>query len=382
MIVCAGLGAACDRSPNIVWHPTAENAPPDNTSLIGPDSVPAALSSVPLKAWLSDRNLILGASASVQVGPSGSSHEVFSHVADARVSAAGDIFIFDEDVQELRRFSPDGTYLDTLGGVGDGPTEFRYATGFILLEDGNVAVLDRTRLRLFERVSGAWEFLRFVPMPTLEAGDACTFGDETLFLAGPAAGSDVDIPDATDSFPNIHSVDTSDDSWVSFGSGYLAQAAIVRWDMSTGPIACAQRNNTIVFGFALTPLIRAYGRDSGSLLWESRIGDYIQMGIRQRPGRNGGFGVTWYTRRDHDLLARIHEAPSGSILLQTRRYSESTDTRSPRTYLVDATSGAGALISESLPEITSFFDTGYVALLEDPFPRIEIRTYNRESSGL
>ena len=219
MIVCAGLGAGCDRSPNIVWHPTTENAPPDNASLIGPDSVPAALSSVPLKAWLRDRDLILGASASVQIGPSGSSHEVFSHVADARVSDAGDIFIFDDDVQELRRFGPDGTYIDRLGGVGDGPTEFRYATGFILLGDGNVAVLDRTRLRLFKRVDDSWEFLRFVPVPTLEAGDACTFGGETLFLAGPAAGSDVDIPDATESFPNIHKVDTSDDSWVSFGSG-------------------------------------------------------------------------------------------------------------------------------------------------------------------
>ena len=278
--------------------------------------------------------------------------------------------------------APTGPTSTDLGGVGDGPTEFRYATGFILLGDGDVAVLDRTRLRLFKRVGDTWEFLRFVPVPTLEAGDACTFGAETLFLAGPAAGSDVDIPDATKSFPNIHKVDTSDGSWVSFGSGYLSRAAIIRWDMSTGRIACVQRNNTIVFGFAVTPLIRAYGRDSGSLLWESRIGDYIQMGIRQRPGRNGGIGVTWYTRRDHDFLARVHEAPLGNILLQTRRYSERTDTRSPRTYLVDPTSGAGALISESLPEITSFFDTGYVALLEDPFPRIEIRTYNRESSGL
>ena len=267
-----------------------------------------------LEAWFRDRDLVLGARATVQIGPSGSSHEVFSHVADARVSDAGDIFIFDDDVQELRRFGPDGTYIDKLGGVGDGPTELRYASGFFLLGDGTVAVLDRTRLRLFEHIGDTWEFLRFVPVPTLETGDACTFGGQTLFIAGPAVGSDVDMPNATKSFPNIHKVDMSDDSWVSFGSGYLSEAAIVRWDMSTGRIACVERNNTIVFGFALTPSIRAYSRDFGSLLWESRIGDYIQMAIRQRPGRNGGIGVSWYTRpqasviRHRPLLKRTGKA--------------------------------------------------------------------------
>ena len=61
--------------------------------------------------------------------------------------------------------------------------------------------------------------------------------------------------------------------------------------------------------------------------------------------------------------------------MQTLRYSEATNTRVPRTYLVDGPSGMGALISETLPEIASFFDHGYVALMEDPFPRVEIRRY-------
>ena len=61
--------------------------------------------------------------------------------------------------------------------------------------------------------------------------------------------------------------------------------------------------------------------------------------------------------------------------MQTLRYSEATNARVPRTYLVDGPSGMGALISESLPEIASFFDHGYVALVEDPFPGVEIRRY-------
>jgi len=159
--------------------------------------------------------------------------------------------------------------------------------------------------------------------------------------------------------------------------GYRADAAVLRWDLSSGPIACPSLHNTgvLVFAFGLIPVIRTYDRGSEELIWESEIADYLQLGIRQRPGKRGGVGATLYFGRDHDYTARIHQLPGGNILVQTLRYSEVTNTRVPRTYLVDGPSGMGALISETMPEIASFFDHGYVALMEDPFPRAEIRQY-------
>lgn len=370
----AGLASACERSPNIVWHPTAENAPSPSASVISGDSIPERLSATALANWRRDRDLLLQARTVLSVGDDQAGPTLFGHISDAQVSSDGDLFVFDDQMQRLGRFASDGTYIDEFGGVGDGPTEFRYATGFILLRGGAVAVLDRSRLRLFTHDGDQWQFLRFVRLLTPDAHDACTADGATLFVSGPGSESDGEQDSA---YPNIHGVSVPDGTMQSLGMGYRADAAALRWDLSSGPIACPSLHNTgvLLFAFGLIPVVRAYDRGSGELVWESEIADYLQLGIRQRPGTRGGAGATLYFGRDHDHTARVHQLPGGNVLVQTLRYSEATNTRVPRTYLVDGPSGIGALISETLPEIASFFDHGYVALMEDPFPRVEIRRY-------
>ena len=44
-----------------------------------------------------------------------------------------------------------------------------------------------------------------------------------------------------------------------------------------------------------------------------------------------------------------------------------------RTYLVDAATGQGALISEDFPRIMKMFPGRFVAGWNDPYPRIEVR---------
>ncbi len=374
-LYCAGTASACARSsPNIVWHPTAENSPSQSASVISGDSIPKRLSSTALATWRRDRDLMLQAKIVISVGDDHAGPTLFGHIAHAQVSSDGDLFIFDDQLQRLGRFASDGSYIDVLGGLGDGPTEFRYATGFVLLRDGGVAILDRSRLRLFTHDGDQWQFLRFARLPTPEARDACTSDGATLFVSGPGSESD---DEQSSAYPNIHGVLVPDGTMQSLGMGYRADAAVLRWDLSSGPIACPSLHNTgvLAFAFSLIPVVRAYDRGSEELIWESEIADYLQLGIRQRPGKRGGVGATLYFGRDHDHTARIHQLPGGNILVQTLRYSEVTNTRVPRTYLVDGPSGMGALISETLPEIASFFDHGYVALMEDPFPRAEIRRY-------
>ena len=374
-LCCGGIASACERSsPNIVWHPTAENAPSQSASVISGDSIPERLSATALAAWRRDRDLVLHAGTVVSVGDNHVGPTLFGHIAHAQISSDGDLFIFDDQLQRLGRFASDGSYVDKLGGLGDGPMEFRYATGFVLLKDGGVAVLDRSRLRLFAHDGDQWQFLRFARLPTPEAHDACTSDGATLFVSGPGSESDHQLASA---YPNIHGVLVPDGTMQSFGMGYRADAAALRWDLSSGPIACPSPHNTgvLAFAFGLIPLVRTYDHGSQELIWESEITDYLQLGIRQRPGNRGGVGATLYFGRDHDHTARIHQLPGGNILVQTLRYSEVANTRVPRSYLVDGLSGMGALISETLPEIASFFDGGYVALMEDPFPRAEIRRY-------
>lgn len=373
---CAGLSSGCDRPVNIVRHPTTANVPASDASVIGTDSVPSGLSPQDRHAWTQERDLVLHAEATVSIGAGGDDHQIFSHVAGAHVSKEGHILIFDDELQELRRFDATGRHMDSLGGLGDGPTELRYARGFVLPGDGSVVVLDQQRLRVFTHDGDRWELSRMISTPSSDVRDGCTLDGRYLFLAGPGhEPDDVQMEQRPLSLPNIHRVDLDTEAVTSFGSGYLSETVLVRWDMSTGHIACVTQNDAVVFGFALTPLVRAYHGTSELPLWESRIEDYVQLGIEQRPNQYGRLSVSWSWRLDHEYLIRLHEGPLGSILLQTLRYSEATGDQHPRTYLVDPRSGAGALISETLPEVASFFAHGYVALLEDPYPRVEVREY-------
>lgn len=371
------LATACESNANIVWHPTADNAPSQSASVITGDSIPNGLPPTALSNWRRDRDLLLRAQADISVGDNRAGPTLFGRISQAQLSPDGDLFVFDDQTQRLRRFASDGAYIDEFGGLGDGPTEFRYATGFVLLKDAGLAVIDRSRLRLFTYNGDNWEFVRFVSVPTPDAHDACTSDGVTLFLSGPGSESD---NEQMSSYPNIHEVMVSDGSTHSFGMGYQADAGVLRWDLSSGPIACPSTNkqDVLAFAFGLMPVVRTYDVGSREFIWESKVEDYLQLGIRQRPGKRGGVGATLYFGRDHDHAARVHHLASGNIVLQTLRYSEATNTRVPRTFLIDGRSGTGALISDALPEISSFFVDGFVVLLEDPFPRVEIRVYDSQ----
>lgn len=306
-LYCGAVTPACERSPNIVWHPTAENAPSPSASLISGDPIPERLSATALASWRRDGDLLLQARTVMSVGDNDAGPALFGHISHAQVSSDGDLFIFDDQLQRLRRFASDGTYIDEFGGLGDGPTEFRFATGFVLLAGGAVAVLDRSRLRLFAHDGDQWAFLRFVGLPTPDAHDACTPDGATLFVAGPGSESE---DEQVSAYPNIHGVSVPEGTMRSLGMGYRADAAALRWDLSSGPIACPSPHSTgvLAFAFSLIPVVRAYDRGSGELIWESEIEDYLQLGIRQRPGRRGGVGATLYFGRDHDHTARVHQS--------------------------------------------------------------------------
>lgn len=262
--VCAGLSLGCDRPVNIVRHPTSANAPASDASVIGTDSVPSGLSPQDRHAWTQERDLVLHAEATVSTGAGGNDHQIFSHIAGAHVSEEGHVLVFDDELQELRRFDPTGRYMDSLGGPGDGPTELRYAHGFVLPGDGSVVVLDQRRLRVFMHDGERWELSRMISTPSSDVRDACALDGRYLFLAGPRhEPDDVQMAQRPLLLPNIHKVDLDTEAVTSFGSGYLSETVLVRWDMSTGHIACVTQNDAVVFGFALTPLVRAYPRIPG-----------------------------------------------------------------------------------------------------------------------
>ena len=61
--------------------------------------------------------------------------------------------------------------------------------------------------------------------------------------------------------------------------------------------------------------------------------------------------------------------------MQYRRYGDQMNLQAVRTFLLDPEMGQGSLIADDLPEIESFHAGGYVASFDDPYPRLEVRTF-------
>lgn len=76
----------------------------------------------------------------------GVEHLQFHRVRAIAIAPDGTLFVADGGSGEIRIFGSDGTYLDALGRLGDGPGEFQYVTGVFKGAD-DVVVFDARHLR-------------------------------------------------------------------------------------------------------------------------------------------------------------------------------------------------------------------------------------------
>ena len=80
-------------------------------------------------------------------GPDASSETAFSFVAEVAIGSDGAVFVneFGGTAPPMRRFDRAGRFARTIGGRGQGPGEYLFATGVKELRDGRVAVRDMPR---------------------------------------------------------------------------------------------------------------------------------------------------------------------------------------------------------------------------------------------
>lgn len=62
-------------------------------------------------------------------------------VFDAMAGPHGDLFLIDRQLSQVLRYSSEGELLTTLGRQGDGPGELNLPHGMLLLEDGQIGVI-------------------------------------------------------------------------------------------------------------------------------------------------------------------------------------------------------------------------------------------------
>lgn len=67
--------------------------------------------------------------------------EFFGLISRIITDKAGNVYLLDTQLSEVKVFSPDGAYLRTIGREGEGPGEFRVPTGMFFTPEGNLGVL-------------------------------------------------------------------------------------------------------------------------------------------------------------------------------------------------------------------------------------------------
>jgi len=346
-------------------HPTEENAPPPDAIALTDDSVPPGLAGELLERWVDARERLRGARTVAQIGSEEEGPELFGEIRDARVDDEGRLVVLDFQARSVRFFGPGGNYLHGFGQYGEGPLEWKTSYGLELLGPNRLAVfVGGRRAKVFVHDAGEWQLDSIVDLP-VSVDDNCAF-DDRLFLQGVLGRP----PDKHTLFYEVSDLGSPDA--VPHGRGYQDGFFLVRDGISEGQIACIPALNRVVFAFQYLSSVRSYSAGSSDVLWSAYVENYVQPQIQANPTTGS---IRYYHGLPNDYLATVLAMPSGHVVLQYQRYGEMSDLRALRTYLLDPATGQGSLIGEDLPVIQSFYDGGYVASFEDPYPRLEMRVF-------
>ena len=359
MLVLLAL-SCCDSGINLrageTLHPTPENAPSGDAARITTDSEPPGLSAEALDQWREARDLLLGAPVALALGASrDEGPELFGRIGDAAFDRDGNLLVLDPLNYEVRTFASDGRHLGSFGQEGEGPMDFASEPQSLeVLPDGSLLLGMRPAMKSFAPVAGAYEYLDLIPV---WGRDMCVTAAGRLFVT---------VHDTQDTERVLHEVDPAGDSvTLSFGHGYLDEDWLSRNQLSDGTIGCMDEPLLILFAFDEHPILRAHRPGADDPVWTAALDDYVQP-------LYAGSATSIRMVSDHgEVTDKPHVLAGGHIVWQTyyrRLFSERI-----RTYLVDAATGQGALISEDFPRIMRVTSERFVVAWNDPYPRIEVR---------
>lgn len=360
LVALSSCNPASDLEADETLHPTPENAPPADAAVVTTDSEPTGLSAEALDEWRAARDMILGARVALALGvDTGDGPERFLWLTDAAFDHSGNLLVLDAGYYEISTFGPDGQHRGRAGFTGTDDTEsISNLHSLEVLEDGRILVGMRAATKVFTPVARGYEEVD--PMAVRSRHMCSTAG--RLFFTN---------HDTRETERVLHEVAEAGDGVAqSFGHGYLHEHWLFRNQLSDGTIGCVDEPLRIVFAFDEHPILRAHRPGADEPVWTAALEDFAQP---LYAGRNDGGSIRMVGGGEQTgkplVLAGRH------IIWQTfhrRLFSERV-----RTYLIDAATGQGALISDDLPRIIEATPEVIVAAWNEPYPRIEVRELAR-----
>ena len=359
---CGGSGARANETT----HPTSENVPLQGGVAITQDSVPRGLTRESGAQWAAARRMLLEARTVMSLGgDNDGGPEMFAAIADVEVGPGGEVFVLDDQYQEVRVFDAGGQFVGKIGGIGDGPLEFRYANGLVLLPDGRLFVSSRgPQAKVFVKLDGdGWVLDEVLELPIGVRG-VCATGAGRVFVTGYKR----------DDNTLVHELAPHGGIARSFAPGYRSDHWLLQMQMGEGSVGCVNGPDRVVFAHSAFALVRAFDADTGTKLWSANIEAFDPLPVYEGVDGKGRRYVRRGREREWDVLGAVHPLPSGHLLLQSGHADAAGRATTVRTYLVDVETGRGAFLGDALPRLVPVRD-GYAALFEDPYPRLELRAF-------
>lgn len=370
------LVSCIEAERNEISHPTPDNLPAHGSPVIRLAAVPAELGAEDLATWEAVRDALLaGGRVLTSLGRLGTSEDreapdIFGFEMDVAMDRSGQLVVLDRRNHAVKVFKPTGEHVGSFGRAGPGPGEFLDPQAIEILSDGRFAVVDRgNRINMYAPTDSGYSYLETHRVEVVPER-ACSAGDRVFSSGWRMADNTM-----------IHELPVSPAHAAQhFGRGYESRHWIVQDQLSDGPVACLEHPARVVLAFERLPVVRSYDADTGTLLWESLLKDYLQPPVVEQRTPGGQPRVFFSAEGMRDVAVSLTPVDDGHVLLQTMRGEPVPDPSVEpeiqiRSYLIHASSGQGALISDSLPIIALITEQHYVATWLLPFPRLEVRSW-------
>ena len=301
------------------------------------------------------------ASITLRIGElDGQDPYVFGNPKSIAINAKGEILILDAFASEVRVFNQAGTFLRKVGRSGPGPKEFRAASRVDVFGNSRIVVTSRTAFTIFADSSDV-----FVPVKRISAHtfpfpeDACVIGDN-LIVKGFVSSS----PAA------IFVIDTLGVQLRAFGDRYGHGGPLTQEDLSPGKVACFQQPRHVVVAYTFLPIVAGYSIE-GEQRWQTSIADFKPMVFERSLSGDGRETITRRIDRPGDLVLSLISVSSSAVLLQIAHLEAASKDgkqkiRARDTYVISASDGKGAFVSDRLPQILAVDSAGLWGVATNP----------------
>lgn len=301
------------------------------------------------------RSVVIGALDSPAV-------QVFGSIEMVALDPLGRVFVLEQRSSEVRAFAIDGSHLFTVGRPGRGPGELTNPLSITFTGDGSLLVGDLSRqLHLFVPDSQGLAWRRSI-RTQVSANALCVMG-RRVFVHGV-------------NLEHLHALSVYDLDGrfeQSFADVYRSPSPIINYTLSKGRLACDPKAGRLYFA-PISGLGEVSAFDTaGRALWVTRIEDFLPTDLFEV---GSGYGVQ-VPERGFTSVETLTLLDSTHVLLQvayrTRKsIADALEFASLASFLLDARTGQGRSLGQSLPPIVAVGAGVRVAAQDDPFPRVLI----------